>query len=82
MREREVEALVRPVVEASELEVWEVSFGREAGGRILRVMVDRKGGVARIPIERAMDLLVAKGLPARDKGAAPRPNAETKPEAR
>ena len=45
MREQEVEALVRPVVEAGGLEVWEVSFGREPGGRILRVMVDREGGV-------------------------------------
>ena len=44
MREQEVEALVRPVVEAGGLEVWELSFGREAGRRILRVMVDRAGG--------------------------------------
>jgi hypothetical protein len=44
--------------------------------------VDRKGGVARIPIERAMDLLAAKGLPARDKSAGPQTKAETKPEAR
>jgi ribosome maturation factor RimP len=45
VREHEVEALVRPVVEAGGLEVWEVTFGREDGGRILRVMVDREGGV-------------------------------------
>jgi ribosome maturation factor RimP len=45
VREQEVEALVRPVVEAGGLEVWEVTFGREDGGRILRVMVDREGGV-------------------------------------
>jgi ribosome maturation factor RimP len=45
VREQEVEALVRPVVEAGGLEVWEVTFGREAGGRILRVTVDREGGV-------------------------------------
>jgi ribosome maturation factor RimP len=32
-------------VEAGGLEVWEVTFGREDGGRILRVMVDREGGV-------------------------------------
>ena len=44
MREQEVDALVRPVVEAGGLEVWEVTFGREAGRRILRVMVDRAGG--------------------------------------
>jgi len=45
VREAEVEGLVRPVVEAGGLEVWEVSFGREAGRRTLRVMVDREGGV-------------------------------------
>jgi ribosome maturation factor RimP len=45
VREQEVEALVRPVVEAGGLEIWDVSFGREAGSRILRVMVDREGGV-------------------------------------
>lgn len=44
MREKEVGDLVRPVVEAAGLELWEVSFGREGGRRILRVMVDRRGG--------------------------------------
>ena len=45
MGERDVEALVAPVVEAAGLEVWEISFGREQGRRILRVTVDRDGGV-------------------------------------
>lgn len=44
MREKEVGDLVRPVVEAAGLELWEVSFGREGGRRILRVMVDRADG--------------------------------------
>ena len=44
MREKEVGDLVRPVVEAAGLELWEVSFGREGGRRILRVMVDWPGG--------------------------------------
>jgi ribosome maturation factor RimP len=44
VREKEVGDLVRPVVEAAGLELWEVSFGREAGRRILRVTVDRAGG--------------------------------------
>jgi ribosome maturation factor RimP len=44
VREREVGDLVRPVVEAAGLELWEVSFGREGGRRILRVMVDRPAG--------------------------------------
>jgi ribosome maturation factor RimP len=40
-----VEELVRPVVEASGLELWDVSFRKEAGRMVLRVMVDRAGGV-------------------------------------
>jgi ribosome maturation factor RimP len=44
VREKEVGDLVRPVVEAAGLELWEVSFGREGGRRILRVTVDRAGG--------------------------------------
>jgi len=32
--------------------------------------VDEKGGTVRIPIERAMDLLVQRGLPVRPQGAA------------
>jgi len=43
--DKDVEALVWPVVEAAGLEVWEVAFGREQGRRLLRVMVDREGGV-------------------------------------
>jgi ribosome maturation factor RimP len=48
VREKEVGDLVRPVVEAAGLELWEVSFGLQGGRRILRVMVDRAekdGGV-------------------------------------
>jgi ribosome maturation factor RimP len=44
VREKEVGDLVRPVVEAAGLELWEVSFGREGGRRILRVTVYRAGG--------------------------------------
>jgi ribosome maturation factor RimP len=40
-----VEELVRPVVEASGLELWDISFRKEGGRMILRVMVDRTGGV-------------------------------------
>jgi ribosome maturation factor RimP len=43
VRERGVGDLVRPVVEAAGLELWEVSFGRKGGRRILRVTVDRAG---------------------------------------
>ncbi|SRR6266568_1418560 len=41
----DVEALVRPVVEASGLELVEASFLREGRSRVLRVTVDREGGV-------------------------------------
>jgi len=41
----DVEALVGPVVESSGLEVWEVSFRGEGGRSVLRVAVDREGGV-------------------------------------
>ena len=41
----EVEAMVRPVVEAAGLELVEASFVRERGRRVLRVIVDREGGV-------------------------------------
>ena len=44
MREKGVGDLVRPVIEAAGLELWEVSFGREGGRRILRVTVDRARG--------------------------------------
>jgi ribosome maturation factor RimP len=41
----EVERLVRPVVESAGLELVEVAFRREGGRRILRVFVDREGGI-------------------------------------
>jgi ribosome maturation factor RimP len=41
----DIEALVRPVVESSGLELVEAAFRREGGRRILRVTVDRDGGV-------------------------------------
>lgn len=41
----DVEALVRPVVEAAGLELVEAVVARERGRRVLRVTVDREGGV-------------------------------------
>ncbi len=41
----DVEALVRPVVESVGLELWEVTYRKEGGRMVLRVMVDREGGV-------------------------------------
>ena len=41
----DAEALVRPVVESAGLELWEVTFRKEAGRTVLRVTVDRDGGI-------------------------------------
>lgn len=41
----DVEALVRPVVEGAGLDLWDVTFQRESGRRILRIAVTRPGGV-------------------------------------
>ena len=41
----DAEALVRPVIEGEGLDLVDVTFGRESGRRILRVTVDRDGGV-------------------------------------
>jgi ribosome maturation factor RimP len=41
----DAEALVRPVVEAAGLDLWDVSFHREGGRPVLRVAVTRPGGV-------------------------------------
>jgi len=53
VRENEVGDLVRPVVEAAGLELWEVFFGREDGRRILRVTVDQAGGDRDGGVDRA-----------------------------
>jgi len=41
----DVDALVRPVVEAAGLELVEAAFRKEGGRRVLRVTVDREGGI-------------------------------------
>jgi ribosome maturation factor RimP len=41
----DAEELVRPVVEAAGLELVDVAFRRESGRRVLRVTVDRAGGI-------------------------------------
>jgi ribosome maturation factor RimP len=43
--EREIERMVAPVLEAAGLELVDVTFRREAGGKVLRLTVDRDGGV-------------------------------------
>jgi ribosome maturation factor RimP len=56
VREKEVGDLVRPVVEAAGLELWEVSFDREGGRRILRVMVDRAERAGGVEKDGGVDL--------------------------
>ncbi|MGZ8583140.1 MAG: ribosome maturation factor RimP [Actinomycetota bacterium] len=41
----DVEALLRPVIEAEGLELYDVTPGREGGRKVLRVIVDGPGGV-------------------------------------
>ena len=41
----DAEALVRPVVESVGLVLWEVTYRKEGGRMVLRVAVDREGGV-------------------------------------
>ncbi len=41
----DLEALVRPVVESMGLDLVEATFRREGGRRVLRVTVDREGGI-------------------------------------
>jgi ribosome maturation factor RimP len=53
----DVEALVRPVVESVGLELWEVTYRKERGRMILRVAVDRDGGVDLDTIARTSERL-------------------------
>jgi ribosome maturation factor RimP len=41
----DAEALVKPVIEGAGLELVDLAYGREAGRRVLRLTVDRDGGV-------------------------------------
>ncbi len=51
----DLEGLVRPAVEAVGLDLVEVSFHREQGRRVLRVFVDREGGVDLEAISQASE---------------------------
>jgi ribosome maturation factor RimP len=53
----DVEALVRPVVEGAGLELWDVTYRRESGRRVLRVAVTRRGGVDLDAISRTSERL-------------------------
>ncbi len=53
----DVEALVRPVVEGAGLDLWDVSYARQGGRRVLRVAVTRPGGVDLDTISRTSEKL-------------------------
>ena len=53
----DVEALLAPVVEAEDLELYDVVRGREGGRKILRVIVDRPGGVDIDTLSRLSELI-------------------------
>lgn len=44
--EEELIALIEPVVSSEGLELWDLTFRREAQGWILRVLMEKEGGVA------------------------------------
>ena len=57
MGAQDVEGLVRPVVEADGLELWDLSYRKESGRRLLRVTVFRPGGVDLDTISRTSERL-------------------------
>jgi len=57
MGAQDVEALVRPVVEADGLELWDLTYRKEGGRRLLRVIVFREGGVDLDTISRTSERL-------------------------
>ncbi len=62
----DLEQVVTPVVEAAGMELVDVTFRRERAGKVLRVLIDREGGVDLALCERVTghlrDLLVDYGL--------------------
>ena len=63
----DVEALVRPVVEGAGLELFDVAYDRGGGRRILRVTVDREGGLDLNTIAQTSDK-IARRLDLEDFG--------------
>ena len=68
----EAEALVRPVIEAEGLELVEVVFAGEGARRVLRITVDRPGGID-IDALTALSRQVSRHLD--DEGFEPGPYA-------
>jgi len=65
--------------------IWGSPLGEDLRARQRRELdewgwVDRRAGIANIPIDRAMDLLVQRGLPTRTQSAESTPGASAKGE--
>jgi ribosome maturation factor RimP len=65
-----LEGLIGPVVEAMGLELVEATFGKEGGRRVLRVTVDREGGVDLDTIAKASEK-VSRRLDVEDFSSGP-----------
>lgn len=66
----DLESLLEPVVEAMGLELVEATFRREGGRQVLRVTVDREGGVDLDTIAGASER-ISRRLDVEDFGAGP-----------
>ena len=62
----DVEALIRPVVEGAGLELFDFVYDRAGGHRILRVTVDRPGGLDLDTIAATSDKIAPAGSIDRD----------------
>jgi hypothetical protein len=83
IREQLNQTFPRPVLESSELTQFGDYLGRQDAILGSYDWVDQRNGVVRIPIERAMDLLAARGLPVLPQGeAAVNQEAKAKPATR
>ena len=69
----------KPVLEHSERTQFIEELAKQDETLASYGWVDQNNGVARIPIERAMDLLVQRGLPVLPQGGAAQPAAASKP---
>jgi hypothetical protein len=74
-----VQAFPKPRLETDPALAGERARAREAALLSGYGWVDRPGGVVRIPIERAIDLTLERGLPVRPQAAAAASTAEARP---
>jgi hypothetical protein len=60
-----------PLLQVSPPADWQAFHKREETELHSYGWINRTSGIVRVPIEKAMDLLLAKGLPTRANGASP-----------